>query len=75
MTKVQSMSEAVEPKVGMPVEHGRGADRNPARVVVKEVDPANKTFKLGTKDGDNYSTTRPNKELIKVGEKVIWNHD
>jgi len=68
-------SEAVEPKEGMPVEHGNGG-KSAEKLKVARVDPVKKTFHLDTESGDPYTfQPAPFKELAKVGEKVIWNHD
>ncbi len=55
---------AVEPKVGLPVEHGdNGVIR---KLKVSETDPVRKTFTLENERGHTYTTDRPNKELVEV---------
>lgn len=76
---MSTMNNSVEPKVGMPVEHS--LDGQVKKVQVIKVFPSEKKHQLGYPSGNPYANPRPNKELVRVGEKadgsprVIWNHD
>jgi hypothetical protein len=72
MEEVMNNKEAV-PVLGMEVEISEAGVTETCEV--SEVNTGGGTFSLDDKFGCRYISDRQNKELAKVGDKVIWNHD